>query len=93
MSTHEVSTDERLTNPSELTLLATDPHYERRGAGTLLVQWGLDKCKAEHYPAYLEATPEGSGLYKRLGFVFQKRLSVTHEDGSIYEEEAYLFRP
>ena len=49
-------------------LLATRVGQARRGAGRLLVQWGLDKARAMGVDCYLEATPQGRGLYDRMGF-------------------------
>ena len=51
-----------------LALLAVHQQYQRRGAGTLLVQWGLRKSESLRLPAYLEASPAGHQLYSKLGF-------------------------
>ena len=51
-----------------LNMLATRPGQERRGAGALLVRWGMERAVKEGLDCYLEATPPGLPLYKRLGF-------------------------
>lgn len=37
-------------------MLATEPKYERTGAGSALVRWGMAKADAEKRPLYLDAT-------------------------------------
>ena len=51
-----------------LNLLCVHRDWQRRGAGTLLVQWGLARSESLGLPAYLEASPAGYGLYLKLGF-------------------------
>ena len=76
-----------------LAFIATHPQHERRGAATMVIKWALDKCSKERIPAYLEATPKSWALYKKLGFTLEERISMTFDDGSVYEEIGYLFRP
>ena len=52
----------------DLLYMATDRAWRRRGAATAVVQWGIDRCKELGIPAYLEASPAGAPVYKRLGF-------------------------
>jgi GNAT superfamily N-acetyltransferase len=52
----------------ELADMACDPEYQRRCAGTALVQWVLDKATKEGLPVMLTASPLGRLLYKKLGF-------------------------
>jgi GNAT superfamily N-acetyltransferase len=42
--------------------------YRRRGAGRLLVEWGLAKAAEEGVPAYIEGSPAGTPLYEKCGF-------------------------
>lgn len=76
-----------------LSFLATDPDHERRGAATILIKWGLDRCSEDKTSAYLESTPVASALYTRLGFTPEEKISMTFPDGSEYEEVGFLFRP
>jgi GNAT superfamily N-acetyltransferase len=48
--------------------LICDPAHHRRGAGRLLVQWGLDKADELGVPAYLEGSIAGVKLYKSVGY-------------------------
>ena len=52
-----------------LMVLATRPDYQRRGAGSALVKWGMKKAKDEGLTVTLFSSPQGYGLYKKLGFV------------------------
>ncbi|KAJ5826005.1 hypothetical protein N7474_003143 [Penicillium riverlandense] len=51
-----------------LAMLATDPLYERQGAGSLLTQWGCDLADKYGIDCYLEASKKGYPMYKRKGF-------------------------
>lgn len=49
-------------------MLHTDPTFQGRGAGGMLVEWGTKKADELGLPAYLEASPEGHRVYLRYGF-------------------------
>lgn len=51
-----------------LHILATHPEHHRRGAGAMLIAWGLRKADSAQLPAFLEASPMGKPLYERMGF-------------------------
>lgn len=51
-----------------LTHLCTRHSYHGRGLGAALLRGVLDLADTEGLPAYLEASPAGLSLYKRLGF-------------------------
>ncbi|KIW25934.1 uncharacterized protein PV07_09068 [Cladophialophora immunda] len=51
-----------------LDLLQTDPKYQGRGAGGMLIRWGLDVADELHLPAYLESSPAAHNLYQKFGF-------------------------
>lgn len=51
-----------------LKFLHTDPKHQKRGAGGMLVKWGVDKAKEMGLPAYLEASTAGKPLYEKHGF-------------------------
>jgi len=49
--------------------IGTDPSSRRCGLGDVLMRSRLERCDAERYPAYLEATkPELLQFYSRFGF-------------------------
>lgn len=58
----------RYIDKTVLALLATAPEYRRRGAGGLLVRWGIDRSEATGLPCYLQASEQGRRLYLHHGF-------------------------
>jgi GNAT superfamily N-acetyltransferase len=76
--------------------VGTHPDFQRRGAGTLLIEWGLARAKAENVPVYLDSTILASYVYQKLGFVPLDGLSMTlpgtGTDGgpNIYREVSML---
>ena len=58
----------RSTGGLVLNLLDVDPSQQRRGAGTLLLRWGMDVADDAGLPCYLEATSAGYHLYQKVGF-------------------------
>ena len=53
---------------SDLQILITDPAHGRRGAGGLLIKWGVDEARKYKLPLYVESSRKGHELYKRYGF-------------------------
>ncbi|KAI0409421.1 acyl-CoA N-acyltransferase [Xylaria palmicola] len=51
-----------------LRLLHVDPKHQRRGAGRMLVMWGVEEARRLGLPAFLESTEEGHSLYLSCGF-------------------------
>ena len=52
----------------DLELVATDPAYQGKGAGSQMMRWGLDRADEQKVEAYLEASPNAVRLYEELGF-------------------------
>ena len=84
----------------DLSFIGTDPFHRRRGAASLLLQWGLKHCTRDNAPAYLESTLDAGRLYERHGFKAAGTLSmvldgaVDDDNASIvYEETCFVFRP
>lgn len=48
--------------------LVCHPDHQRRGAGKMLLQWGLDKGDELGLINYLEASAAGRGLYLKTGY-------------------------
>jgi GNAT superfamily N-acetyltransferase len=48
--------------------LVTHPDHHRRGAGSLLLKWGIAEADRLGVIAYLEASDNGAPLYRRFGF-------------------------
>ncbi|KAL4902697.1 acyl-CoA N-acyltransferase [Aspergillus multicolor] len=52
-----------------LDTLVTHPDYHRRGAGSMLLQWGCDLADSDGVALYVDASKAGAPLYERFGFV------------------------
>ncbi|KAL4994035.1 acyl-CoA N-acyltransferase [Aspergillus recurvatus] len=52
-----------------LDTLATHPDYQRRGAGSMLLQWGCELADEAGVALYVDASRAGAPLYERFGFV------------------------
>ncbi|ROW07983.1 hypothetical protein VMCG_03596 [Cytospora schulzeri] len=50
-----------------LGMIVTAPEYRRRGAASLLVQWGIDKADEDGVEIYLEASEAGRPMYEKFG--------------------------
>lgn len=66
-----------------LELICTRHEVKGLGAGRRLVQWGVERVDGDGCEAYLEASPEGRGLFERFGFVVVERLGYL--DGQYVE--------
>ena len=51
-----------------LHILVTHPEHHRRGAGAILVKWGIEQADKAKLPAFLESSMAGKRLYSNMGF-------------------------
>lgn len=63
-----------------LELLSTRKEYQGKGAGSILVKWGVDKADADVWECYLGSSAEAKGLYEKYGFAEVERF--TYCDGA-----------
>ncbi|USP79035.1 glycoside hydrolase family 92 protein [Curvularia clavata] len=77
-----------------LSLLHTDPEFQGRGAGSLLLDWGKKKADELGLPIYLESSTAGHRLYQKHGFedveIFQA--DFTPYGGPIHDQPL-MIRP
>ena len=59
----------------KLDSLATHPEHQGKGAGKMLVEWGMRKADGEGWRCYLDASPKGLKLYERAGFKVVKEVT------------------
>ncbi|KAI0100521.1 putative GNAT family acetyltransferase [Nemania sp. FL0031] len=77
-----------------LTFMGTDPAYERRGAASMMVRWGLERCKEYHVPGYLESTLNAAQFYRKMGFKATETISLQYAlegQNQKYEETAFVY--
>ena len=75
-----------------LMYMCVDPKYQRRGAGSLLVRWGLDRCEELGIPAFLEASEYGAPMYDKLGYVVVATPQAVIE-GKVVQYQEMLWMP
>lgn len=51
-----------------LSILFTDPEYQRLGAGSMMVKWGCDLADHLFLPVWVEGSEKGHELYLQNGF-------------------------
>jgi GNAT superfamily N-acetyltransferase len=59
-----------------LQILATHPKYHRRGAGRVLCDWGIQLAEHVAAPITVFASPMGSILYRRTGFMPVEKVKI-----------------
>ncbi|KAI0401873.1 putative GNAT family acetyltransferase [Xylaria palmicola] len=81
-----------------LTFMGTDPIYERRGAAAMMVRWGLEKCRRDNVPGYLESTLDAAPFYEKMDFAKLGPISLRYQlqdkgrnKDEVYEEIAFVF--
>ncbi|KAB8527811.1 hypothetical protein FH972_025462 [Carpinus fangiana] len=60
--------DKYLAEHWHMRVLAVHPRFQRQGVGQHLVTWGLDRARHEGVTATIDASENGSRLYRKLGF-------------------------
>ncbi|KAI0158009.1 acyl-CoA N-acyltransferase [Hypoxylon sp. FL1284] len=72
-----------------LEMLGVRKELQRRGAGSQLLRWGLDRADETGDEAYLTASPAGTGLYLKNGFELVETVFI--DDGKRIEN--FMVRP
>ncbi|EXJ71776.1 uncharacterized protein A1O5_05586 [Cladophialophora psammophila CBS 110553] len=72
-------------------LLFTDPDYQGKGCGRMMMQWGNDVADALMLPCWIEASPEGELLYKQVGYEGRERVRI--QTPSFFSEYLHMRRP
>ncbi|KAA8899948.1 hypothetical protein FN846DRAFT_920917 [Sphaerosporella brunnea] len=69
---HRQYWEKKYANNFRLDLLCTIREHRRKGAGTMLTQWGMDQAKREDANVGVESSPMGLPLYEHLGFKMEE---------------------
>ncbi|KAI5466833.1 acyl-CoA N-acyltransferase [Mariannaea sp. PMI_226] len=51
-----------------LSMIVTYPHAQRKGVGSALMQYGVERADEDGWVCYLNASEDGKPLYERFGF-------------------------
>ncbi|OAL36935.1 hypothetical protein AYO20_03704 [Fonsecaea nubica] len=70
-----------------LAAIGTSPKYQKQGAASLLLQWGLERADDRGLSIYVESAPAALRLYERHGF---KEISKFPLEMSPWKEGEYL---
>jgi GNAT superfamily N-acetyltransferase len=83
------------SNLEGLDWLITDAEYQGQGAGTSLLDWGLEKARNEQMPIHLESTIESMDSYTKRGFrkVADIEISLHAGKDELYHEVGLLWEP
>jgi GNAT superfamily N-acetyltransferase len=65
---------------AHLWLLATHPDFRRRGAGTMLCNWGKEQAMKTGCMLTVFASPMGKRLYQELGYTLVGSVKVQVDD-------------
>ncbi|KAI7091312.1 hypothetical protein KC356_g804 [Hortaea werneckii] len=68
---------------ANLSMLVTHPSHQRRGAASMLVQWGCEKADERGMAAALIAKEAGMGVYLRHGFQVMKQTMLDLRPNSV----------
>lgn len=85
----EVAETMKRHHPAEphwyLAVIGTDPAVRGTGLGHALMRSRLERCDAEHAPAYLESSkPENVPYYERFGFEVTKEIVIPNGGPSLW---------
>jgi ribosomal protein S18 acetylase RimI-like enzyme len=68
-----------------LAVIGSDPTVRGRGFGQALMRSRLDRCDAEHCPAYLESTKhENVSYYQRFGFTVTREIVLPNDGPTLW---------
>ena len=68
-----------------LAVIGSDPAVRGKGFGQALMRSRLDRCDAEHCPAYLESSkPENVPYYERFGFTVTREIVLPDDGPSLW---------
>jgi predicted N-acetyltransferase YhbS len=63
-----------------MAILPVVPEVQRRGIGSALLREGLKEADRRGLPAFIEASPAGLGLYKKVGWEEMLKITVNLKD-------------
>ncbi len=74
-------------------MLGTLPSYQGRGAGSLIMRYGVEQADRDGRKAYLEASPSSVSLYRRFGFFEKDEVTVDVKGHGPYQNLCMVREP
>ena len=83
---------------ADLEIVGTSPKFQRKGAGSELLQYGCERADEQGVEAFLEAAPDALPLYQKFGFRTAASMHTTIKfeqspEGEIYTETFMIREP
>jgi ribosomal protein S18 acetylase RimI-like enzyme len=83
---------------ADLEIVGTSPNFQRKGAGSKLLQYGCERADEQGVEAFLEAAPDALSLYQKFGFRTAAAMDtlIKYEqspEGEIYTETFMIREP
>jgi GNAT superfamily N-acetyltransferase len=66
-----------------------DPEHRRKGAGSLMMEWGCKLADEMGLEAFVESTDNGRELYKAHGFVIVRPFFLDLPPATVGDEEEF----
>lgn len=68
-----------------LELIAVRKEWMGQGAASAMMKWGIERADEDGLPCFLEATPNGKGMYEKYGFRVFGEQEFDSPDGELLE--------
>lgn len=73
-----------------LDILCVDPEYQRRGAGTLFLEYGAEIADELGVESVVEASRQGRFLYQNFGFTILEDVLITNPPKQQGQQEQFI---
>ncbi|KFY06559.1 hypothetical protein V492_07952 [Pseudogymnoascus sp. VKM F-4246] len=61
-----------------LNTISVAPEHQRKGVGSMLMQWGCEKADSSGWNSFVMASPDGVSLYRKFGFKAVGQVQTQH---------------
>ncbi|KAI5461565.1 acyl-CoA N-acyltransferase [Mariannaea sp. PMI_226] len=68
-----------------LELIGVRKEWMGKGVASAMMRWGVERADEDGLPCFLEATPEGRGMYEKYGFRVLDQQEFDTEHGKVLE--------
>ena len=83
---------------ADLEIVGTSPKFQRKGAGSKLLQYGCERADKQGVEVFLESAPDALPLYQKFGFRTAASMHTLIKfeqspEGEIYTETFMIREP